>query len=181
MKVHQENMKPIQYVLLTSALLSLHPHVTAQTIKSGLWEIATVASSSPEEEKILAEKRRQFSTMPTRQLFDEAAAKKDIAVSHDASSMRVCITKEMAEHATVMSADGDCQQTDIKKSGNVVQFSLVCEGLGKIAEGKNIVISDNEILSSITYRLPDTPSRTQNMKGIFLASDCGKSKPSVTK
>lgn len=166
-------MKTIHYALLASAFISLNSHATAQIIQSGLWEISVLASGNSAEEKVLAEQRRQFANMPTRQLFDEAAAKKDIVVNHDASSMKVCITKEMAENATVMNSNDDCKQTDMKKSGNVIQFSLVCNGLGKIAEGKNTIISSNEILSSMTYKLPDTPPRAQNIKGKFLASDCG--------
>lgn len=169
-------MKTIHYVLLASAFIGLNSHATAQTIQPGLWEISVLASGNPAEEKILAEQRKQFTNMPTRKLFDEAAAKKEIVVNHDASSMKVCVTKEMAEHATVMNSNDDCKQADMKKSGNVIQFSLVCNALGKIAEGKNTIISSNEILSSMTYTLPDTPSRVQNIKGKFLVSDCGKLK-----
>ena len=174
-------MKTIQYALLASALIGLNFHATAQTIKPGLWEVSPLASGNAVDEKNLAEQRRQFADMPTHQLFDEAVAKKDIVVSQDASSLRVCVTKEMAERATVMGSDEDCKQTNIKKSGNVIQFSLACDGLGEIAEGKNTIISNNEILSSMTYKLPGAPSHTQNIKGKFLASDCGKLKPPVAR
>ena len=43
--------------------------------------------------------------------------------------------------------DSDCKQTKVKTIDNVTKFSLVCDGLGEIAEGENTVISANKILS----------------------------------
>ena len=173
-------MKQIHYALLATVLICLNVHATAQSIKSGLWEISAQASISPVEEKKLADMRKQFANMPTRKLFDEAAAQKGIVMSQDASSLKVCVTPEMAERATILSSDEDCKQTNIKRTGNVIKFSLVCEGLGEIAEGQNTIISSIEIQSTMSYKLPETPVRAQITKGKFLSSDCGNIRLPVT-
>ena len=169
-------MKHLHYFSFAVILLSASSQ--AQTIKEGLWEVKSLPNDDLQAEKKVADTRKQFTNMPVRNLFDQEAAKNAVKVSPEASSLKICITPEMAKHADLNGEenDTDCKQNKVKTTDNVVKFSLVCKGLGEIAEGENTIISASKIVSTITYKLPNVPVRTHKSQANFLSSDCGNIK-----
>ena len=94
-----------------------------------------------------------------------------MVLSPEGSSLKICVTPEMALHADMerKDDDSDCKQTNVTTTGNVIKFSLVCDGLGEIAGGENTVVSTSKIYSTITYKLPNAPVRTHKRSKLSCA------------
>ena len=116
-------------LLLASAALAFASGAYAQTTKPGLWEITNkMQSSSGEMEKAMANMEKQMASMPPeqRKQMQDMMAKQGMSMgsaSGGGMSMKVCITKEMAERNELpQQQQGDCKTTRSPVSGNTMKF-----------------------------------------------------------
>jgi hypothetical protein len=161
----------------------------AQSMKPGLWEIThKMGSSSGEMEKAMADMQKQMAEMTPeqRKMMQDMMAKQGGGMSPGmgaggASSMKVCISKEMAERNEVGSSQqGDCKQTNSARSGNTMKFAFTCSNPQSSGEGQVTFVSPEAYtmkMTSNTMMRGKAEKMTMDASGKFLSSDCGNIKP----
>ncbi|GAB3477562.1 hypothetical protein [Polaromonas eurypsychrophila] len=85
-----------------AGLLIAHPPALAQSTKPGLWEINHKMGGSAEMDQAMAQMQQQMAGMPPaqRKQMEDMLAKQGMSMGPSAGggiSMKVCMTKEMAE------------------------------------------------------------------------------------
>ncbi len=178
-------MNKLHHVLISVALASGAFGAAAQALKPGLWEINNkMSSSSGEMEKAMAEAQKQLASMPPdqRKLMEDMMAKQGVGMGAGAgaTSVKVCMTKEMVERNEVATQQGDCKHTSSPRTGNTLKFSFVCSKPPSTGEGQVTFVSPE------AYTMKMTLSSTANGKpekmkldasGKFLSAECGSIKP----
>jgi hypothetical protein len=179
-------MKSIS-LLLASATLAFAAGAQAQTTKPGLWEITNkMQSSSGEMEKAMANMEKQMAGMSPeqRKQMQDMMAKQGMSMapgSGGGMSMKVCITKEMAERNELpQQQQGDCKTTRSPGSGNTMKFSYACTQPPSSGEGVMTFNGDTgyTMKMNTTTTVKGKPEKmTMDATGKWLSSDCGSIKP----
>lgn len=159
----------------------------AQTMKPGLWEINNkMQSDSGEMEKAMANMEKQMAGMPPeqRKQMQDMMAKQGVAMGPGAGggmSMKVCMTKEMAERNEMPSQQqGDCKTTHSPRSGNTMKFAYTCTQLPSSGEGLITFVSDTAYtmkMASTTTVKGKAEKMNMDASGKWLSADCGNIKP----
>jgi hypothetical protein len=180
-------MKHCLLALATTLMLALATGASAQTTKPGLWEITNkMQSSSGEMEKAMASMEKQLASMPPeqRKQMQDMMAKQGMSMGSSAGggmSMKMCITKEMAERNELpQQQQGDCKTTQSPRSGNTMKFSYVCTQPPSSGEGVMTFNGDTAytIKTATTTTVKGKAEKmTMDASGKWLSADCGNIKP----
>jgi len=174
-------------LLLAGATLAFAAGAHAQTTKPGLWEMTNkMQSSSGEMEKAMANMEKQMASMPPeqRKQMQDMMAKQGMSMTPGAGggmSMKMCITKEMAERNELpQQQQGDCKTTRSPASGNTVKFSYTCAQPPSSGEGVMTFSGDTAytMKMNVTSNVKGKPEKmTMDASGKWLSADCGAIKP----
>ncbi len=166
----------------------------AQTAKPGLWEMNTqMQSASGEASDAMAKAQKQMENMPPeqRKMVQEMMAKRGIQMGSGPGSgmtIKTCLTQDMvarndfASHHSEAHSEGqnECTKTTGTRTGNSVQFSVVCTKPPSTAEGQ-ITFDGPESYSvnvTTTRTVNGTPQKmTMKSTARWLGADCGTLKP----
>lgn len=169
------------------ALATLASGVHGQTMKPGLWEMTTKTSGSPEMDKAMAEAQKQMAAMSPeqRKMMQDMMAKQGVSMATNASgamSVKVCLTKEMAENHDIAPQQGDCKTTTGARTGNSMKMSFVCTKPPSSGEGE-VTFSGPEAYTSRMTVTSTAGGKSEKMtlesQGKWLGAECGAVKPMV--
>jgi hypothetical protein len=172
---------------LATLMLALATGAAAQTTKPGLWEITNkMQSSSGEMEKAMASMEKQLASMSPeqRKQMQDMMAKQGMSMGAGTGggmSMKMCITKEMAERNEMpQQQQGDCKTTQSPRSGNTMKVSYVCTQPPSSGEGVMTFNGDTAYTMKMntTTTVKGKPEKmTMDASGKWLSADCGAIKP----
>ncbi len=165
-------------------------NASAQTIKPGLWEIATqIAGGSGEMASAMAQAQKQLESMPPeqRKMMQDMMAKQGVqmgASSGGGMTVKICMTQEMVDRNEVSARQGahqnDCTHTSSPRVGNTMNFSFVCATPPSSGEGQVTFTSSEaysmKMTTASTVRGKPEKMEMQNT-GRWLGTDCGTVKP----
>ena len=126
----------LQRMLAIATLSALPVCAVAQSMKPGLWEISSrMQSGSGQLEQGMAQMQQQMANMPPeqRKMVQDMMAKQGVAMTGaGGTSVKVCVTKEMAERNEVPAAQsGDCRHTAAPRAGNTMKVqgcvAIICK------------------------------------------------------
>ena len=173
--------------LLAAFTLALATGASAQTTKPGLWEVTNkMQSSSGEMEKAMANMEKQMASMPPeqRKQMQDMLAKQGMSMGTapgGGMSMKMCITKEMAERNELpQQQQGNCKTTQSPRSGNTMKLSYVCTQPPSTGEGVMTFNGDSAYTMKMntTTTVKGKPEQmTMDASGKWLSADCGSIKP----
>jgi len=158
----------------------------AQSTKPGLWEINHKMGGSAEMDQAMAQMQQQMASMPPaqRKQMEDMLAKQGMSMGAGAGggiSMKVCMTKEMAERNEMPQAQqGDCKSTAAPRVGNTQKISFVCTQPPSSGEGQ-ITFTSNEAYTMKMVTTTTVKGKPEKMtldgSGKWLSADCGAVKP----
>ncbi len=173
--------------LLAAFTLALATGAAAQTTKPGLWEITNkMQSSSGEMEKAMANMEKQLAGMSPeqRKQMQDMMGKQGMSMGAGTGggmSMKMCITKEMAERNEMpQQQQGDCKTTQSPRSGNTMKISYVCTQPPSSGEGVMTFNGDTAYtmkMATTTTVKGKSEKMTMDASGKWLSADCGSIKP----
>jgi hypothetical protein len=173
--------------LFAAFTLALATSAVAQTTKPGLWEITNkMQSSSGEMEKAMAGMEKQLAGMSPeqRRQMQDMMAKQGMSMGPGTGggmSMKMCITKEMAERNEMpQQQQGDCKTTQSPRNGNTMKISYVCTQPPSSGEGVMTFSGDTAYTMKMntTTTVKGKPEKmTMDAAGKWLSADCGNIKP----
>lgn len=160
-------------------------HAATSQMKPGLWENTfTIKSQSGKIEKAMIDLKSKMASMPAeqRKMIEEVMAKQGLAVNQQASSVKVCITKEQAQNLEIPHGDNqDCTHEIVKRTTNSIKVKFACKGERTTSgEGEFTLLSPTAYngKSIINTLVDDKQDRMEmSQKGKWLSSDCGAIKP----
>lgn len=170
----------------TCVLLTASFGASAQSMKPGLWEINNKTQMGAGTDNSMAQMQQQMASMPPdqRKMMEDMMAKQGLSMGSGARpgvlSVRVCITKEMAERDQMPSAYEGCQNTVLPRSGNSLKFSFRCTNPPSSGEGQTTFISPEEYTMKMTVNTAaqGKPEKiSMDGSGKWLSADCGVVKP----
>jgi hypothetical protein len=173
------------FLAATALLIAPAGTALAQTIKPGLWESKSRMSGSPEMEAAMAQARMALESLPPeqRKQMEAMLAKQGVQGSlgkDGETTVRVCMTKEMAERRTLPSSDPNCTHRMGKAAGNQITFAFDCPGRGS-GEGVTTIRSQTEFHTVMNMKADDPRAKGMTMKiegtSRFVSTDCGDVKP----
>lgn len=159
----------------------------AQTIKPGLWEISSkMAGGSVDMNMAMREAQKSIESMPPaqRKKMEEMMAKQGVSMGKPGGgfSAKVCMTQEMIDRNQVARQEGNCKQTSSQRSGNTLNFSVVCTDPPSTGEGQ-VIFNGSEAFTTKMAIHTTRQGKPETMKlessGKFLSPDCGSIKPPV--
>lgn len=170
---------------LAAFTLALSAGVSAQTTKPGLWEMTSkMQSSSGEMEKAMANMEKQLASMSPeqRKQMQDMMGKQGMSMGPGGGmSMKMCITREMAERNEMpQQQQGDCKTTQSPRSGNTVKISYVCTQPPSSGEGVMTFNGDTAYtmkMNTTTTVKGKSEKMTMDAAGKWLSADCGNIKP----
>jgi len=164
-----------------------------QKIRPGLWENSvSFKTGGGQMEAAMAQMREQMASMSPEQRAQVEAMMARQGMSMGPSggrpntTVRTCITPEMASRNDLNTGDSRCRSSDYQRSGSTVKFKVTCdtEQGPALGEGEFTLLSDTATKGKMSvtttrqgqaFRL-DTESASR-----WVAADCGDVKPLVRK
>lgn len=185
---------------MNSRRLQLRPHLVAlaslflvctasqaQSMKPGLWEIKQQTQLDPALQAQMDQARQQMAALPPeqRKMMESMMAQRGMSIdmAGGGMTMKVCVSKEQAEHdEPPVDEKGDCKH-DIQRKGNVIHTRFACSNPPSEGEG-DVTITSPQAYSMkmhVTTQDDGKPrTMTMNGTGRWLGTDCGNIKPSGT-
>lgn len=172
--------------ILAAALVAVTSVAGAQTLKPGLWEVTHKTSgvhSQPDQQ--MAQMQKQMAAMPPgqRKQMEEMMGKQGLQMgggAPGAMSMKMCMTKEMAERSEIPAQQGDCKTTQQSRSGNTLKVAFTCTNPPSSGEGQYTFTGAEAytMKMAVTTTVQGKPQK-MNMEGSgkWLGADCGNVKP----
>jgi len=161
----------------------------AQTMKPGLWEIATqMQGGSGETAGAMAQAQKQMESMPAeqRKMMQDMMTKQGVQMGASGGGMavKICMTQEMVDRNEVSArqstSQNDCTHTNSPRVGNTMKFSFVCTKPPSSGEGQ-VTFTSPEAYSmkmTTTGNLRGKPEKMEmQTAGRWLGSNCGTVKP----
>jgi hypothetical protein len=178
-------MRP-QRVLAATVFLAASFGASAQTLKPGLWEIdSKMQTGSGQMEQSMAQMQQQMASMPPeqRKMMQDMMAKQGVSTGAGgpgAMSVKICMTREMAERNDIPAQQGDCKHTNSPRSGNTMKSSFTCANPPSSGEGTVTIVSPEAYTTKMTMKTvahgkPETVK--MDGSGKWLSADCGAIKP----
>ena len=163
---------------------------SAQTMKPGLWEIATqMQGGSGEMAGAMAQAQKQMESMPPeqRKMMQDMMAKQGVqtgASGGGGMTVKICMTQEMVDRNEVSARQGanpgDCTHTNSPRVGNTMKFSFVCTKPPSSGEGQ-VTFTSPEAYSmkmTTTGTMRGKPEKMEmQTAGRWLGANCGTVKP----
>ena len=172
---------------IAAAVAALSTGAGAQSMKPGLWEISNKvqAGAGGELDQKMAQARQQMANMPPeqRKMMEEAMAARGMKMGEGgpgSMSIKVCMTKEMAERNEVPTQRGDCTTTRQSRSGSTMSMAFTCTNPPSSGEG-SVTFQGSEAYNMkmlVNTTVQGRPEKL-NMEGSgkWLGADCGSVKP----
>ena len=159
----------------------------AQSLKPGLWEITNkMQSGSGQMEAAMSEMQKQMASMSPeqRKMMEQQMAKSGVKMGAagpaGGMTVKVCMTKEMAERNDVPAQQGDCKNTNQSRSGNTMKMAFTCTNPPSSGEGQVTFGSPESyaMKMAISTQVQGKPEKV-NMEGAgkWLGAECGSVKP----
>lgn len=164
--------------LLVSAVLG----VQAQTMKPGLWQVATkITSSTGEMEKAMAEMQKQLAAMSPeqRKMVQDMTGQQGMGTT-SGNTVKVCMTQAMIDNNDIPRQDGDCTHKTSPRTGNTMKYTFVCTQPPSSGEGQVTFTAADSYRSHLTVRTSSQGkplTMLMDSTGTFLSSACGNVKP----
>ena len=175
-----------RHLLVTTFTLGVALSASAQSLKPGLWEIShkTQFGAGAMSDKMAAMKDQMASLPPDqRKMMEDMMAKQGVTMGAGgpgAMSIKMCMTKEMAERNEMPAGQGDCTSTNSPRMGNTMKISFVCTKPPSSGEGQ-ITFNGPEAYSMKMTVNTSIKGKAEKMDmegaGKWLAADCGSVKP----
>lgn len=172
--------------VLVAAALTAGAALAQSQMKPGLWEVTQkMQSASGHMEQQMAQMQQQMAAMPPeqRKMMEEMMAKRGVRMGPGGAggtSMKMCMTREMAERNEMPTQDrGDCKKT-VQRSGNTVKMSFTCTNPASSGEGQYTFNSpESYSMKMVVNTTVQGRPETMNMDGTgkWLGADCGDIKP----
>lgn len=171
-------------VLLAAALCL---PAAAQTLKPGLWEVQQKMQGSGEMNQAMEEMRKNMASLPPeqRKQMEAMMAQQGVQMKPGTGggmSMRMCMSKEMAERNEIPANQGDCKTTSQQRSGNTMRMAFTCTRPPSTGETQFTFTSPE----AYTMRMTATTTAggksekvTMDGTGKWISADCGTLKPMV--
>jgi len=173
------------HVFAAGALAVFGLSASAQSLKPGLWEVSHKMGGNPQMDQAMAEMQKQMAAMPPeqRKQMQDMMAKNGMQMGQAGAggmSMRMCMSKEMAERNEIPANQGDCKTTSQQRSGNTMKMAFTCanppsSGEGEVTFAGSDAYTMKMKVSSIVRGKPET--MTIDGSGKWLGADCGTIKP----
>jgi hypothetical protein len=96
------------------------------------------------------------------------------------TSVKMCMTKEMAERNQVPAQQGDCKTTQQARSGNTMKVAFSCTNPPSSGEGQYTFVSPEAYTMTMTVKTAiqgKSETMTMDGSGKWLSADCGSVKP----
>lgn len=175
--------------LLAATLVAFASTAGAQALKPGLWEIThKMNSANAQMDQQMAQMQKQMAAMPPaqRKQMEAMMAKQGTQMPTVAPgggmSMKMCLTKEMAERNDIPAQQGDCKTTHQSRTGNTMKVAFACTKPPSSGEGQYTFTSPEaySMKMAVTTTVQGKPEK-MNMEGSgkWLGADCGNIKPIV--
>ncbi len=178
-------MKP--HHLLAAALMAFATTAGAQALKPGLWEVTHKMNSGVSQmDQQRAQMQKQMAAMPPaqRKQMEEMMAKHGTqmpgAAAGGGMSMKMCMTREMAERNEIPAQQGDCKTTQQSRSGNTMKMAFACTNPPSSGEGQYTFTSPEAYSMKMAVSTTvQGKAQKMNMEGSgkWLGADCGNVKP----
>ena len=177
----------MRQVFAVVALAALCLPAVAQSLKPGVWEITNkMQTGSGQMENAMAQMQQQMANMPPdqRKAMEEMMAKQGVKMGAGGPgggiSVKICMTKEMAERNEVPTQKGDCKTTSQARSGNTMKMAFVCTNPPSSGEGQ-VTFASSEAYTmkmAVNTQVNGKPEKiTMDGAGKWLGADCGDLKP----
>ena len=180
--------------VLAAALTLVASAAGAQSLKPGLWEITHKMQTSGDAKghDRMAQMNQQMAKMAPEQrkkveeMMAKNGAKAGSGGPGGGMSVRICMTKEMAERNEVPSQQGDCKTTQQSRSGNTMKMAFSCSKPPSSGEGQVTFVSPEAYttkmamtsMTSMTSMASGKPQKIEmEGSGKWLGADCGNIKP----
>lgn len=176
--------------LAACALLAAPIGATAQSMKPGLWEVNNKIQMGAQMDKEMAQMREQMAAMPPdqRKMTEEMMARQGMRMGAGGApgnvSVRVCMTREMAERNEVAGGQGDCRNSVSPRTGNSMKFSFSCTNPPSSGEGQVSFLGADSYTTKMTLNTVvqgKTEKASVEGSGRWLSADCGAVKPAAGK
>jgi len=175
--------------LLAAALVALASSAGAQTLKPGLWEVThKMNDGNGQVDTQMAQMQKQMAAMPPaqRKQMEDMMAKHGTqmpaAAPGGGMSMKMCMTREMADRSDIPAQQGDCKTTQQSRSGNTMKMAFTCTNPPSTGEGQYTFTSPESysMKMAVNTTVKGKPHKT-NMEGSgkWLGADCGNVKPAA--
>lgn len=161
------------------AMVVMASSATAETrLKPGLWELNIQSLNNgamPEMPKLTPQQQAQMEKMGIKLPGGGAGGV--------GMTVRTCLTKEQVERNEPPKPRDDdrqkCQQTEMKRSGNTVNWKMVCTGEHPMTGSGSMTMESAESYSSTVDMVSQDPrygatAVSSKMKGKWLGPDCAK-------
>lgn len=171
--------------MLIPLTFSFSTFAAPSAMKPGLWEHSfTIKSQSGKIEKSMAEFKIKMANMPAeqRKMMEEVMAKQGLGVNRQASSVKVCVTKEQAENLEIPQGQNqNCSNEVIKRTAKSIKMKFECIGISNSSgEGEFTLTSPTTYTGkSVINMTVDKKLDRMDMdqKGKWLSANCGEIKP----
>ncbi len=159
----------------------------AQALQPGLWELQHKMQGNPQMDQAMAEMHKQMAAMTPQQRKQMEAAMAGSGVQMGsapggAMTVKMCMTREMAERNEVPASQGDCKTTQQARTGNTMKMSFTCTKPPSSGESQVTITSPQAytMKTTATTVVNGKPEKmTMEGSGRWLAADCGSVKPPV--
>jgi hypothetical protein len=157
-------------------------------MKPGLWQISSsMQAGGGEMAHAMAQLKQEMASMAPeeRKMMQDMMAKQGVSMGSggDATtSVKVCMTREMAEHDEIPAQQGDCKQTISPRSGNTMKFAFTCPNPPSSGEGQVSFASSEAYTMKmvVTTAVEGKPEKVNmDASGKWLSADCGAVKPAT--
>lgn len=180
---------PVSTSIVLACLYGLCASASAQSMKSGLWEITQqMKMDSGGMNDKMAAMQQQMAQMPPeqRKMMEDMMARQGIrmgAAGPGSMSIKTCMTREMAERNQIPTQQGDCTSTSSPRVGNTMKVAFTCTRPPSSGEGE-ITFSGSDAYSmkmKVNTQAGGKPE-TMDMEGSgkWLGADCGDVKPAAS-
>ncbi|MFN0163001.1 MAG: DUF3617 domain-containing protein [Burkholderiales bacterium] len=174
------------FVIMASAGLLVCAAADAQNIKPGLWEMTQAMQGQAGGKDVAAAQakaQRELAALPPeqRKMVEAMMAKQGVSMAAGGNSMRVCISKEMAERGQPPAGQGgDCKMDWSPRKGNTITTKFTCNNPPSTGEG-TIVFDSSESYAmnmKVTQTRAGKPeTMTMQSTSKWVSADCGSLKP----
>jgi hypothetical protein len=173
--------------LAAASLAAITTLAGAQSMKPGLWEITNrMQTGSGQMEQQMAQAQKEMANMPPeqRKMMEDMMKQRGMKIGGPGGAggmtMRVCMSKEMAERKQMPTQRGDCKTTQQSMSGNTMKMAFTCTNPPSSGEGQVTFVSGESynMKMMVNTQVQGRPE-TMNMdaSGKWLGADCGDIKP----
>ena len=176
------NSKPAALLAALTMLGASGAH--AQTQSPGLWEHTfKLTSQGGETENAQAQVQAQLAAMPPEQRRKIEALMKNRGVTTGAqgTTAKFCLSKEQAAKPAEPQMAGDCKQTGVTRSGNVMRYKFACIAPQRVSGEGQVIYAGDKAYTGKSTMVTQVDGRPQQMNmdmtGQWLGADCGDVKP----